>query len=76
MDLIELTADLDGLIVDDDQRAVLRRQQMIRERIADGLTGHQNASSPKTGQAANCLSSSASPPGPRPSAKAVLAVTP
>jgi hypothetical protein len=34
-------ADLDGLVVDDDQRAVLRRQQMIRERIADGLTGHQ-----------------------------------
>jgi hypothetical protein len=33
-------ADLDGLVVDDDQRAVLR-QQMIRERIADGLTSHQ-----------------------------------
>jgi hypothetical protein len=34
-------ADQDGLVADDDQRAVLRRQQMIRERIADGLTDHQ-----------------------------------
>jgi hypothetical protein len=43
MDLIELT--LDGLVVDDDQRAVFRRQQMVGPRVADGLACHGFSSS-------------------------------
>src|SRR5258708_5452933 len=33
--------DLGGLVVDDDERAVLRREQMVGERVADGLTCHE-----------------------------------
>jgi len=33
--------DLGGLVVDDDERAVSRSEQMVCERVADGLAGHE-----------------------------------